>query len=102
MKELEFYEEYIIYLDWRLTENQITRGKYSLFKISKTEYDRFIKRLETDEAFNNKFVKILQSEKRDEKIDSLISDDSSDEFFKDLENIGYDKKIDDFFDEFDL
>jgi hypothetical protein len=102
MKELDFYEEYTIYLDWRLNENQITKGKYSLFKISKTEYDRFIKRLETDEAFNNKFIKILQSEKRDEKIDHLISDDLSDDFFKDLENIEYDKKTNDFFNEFDL
>lgn len=103
MKELDFYEEYIFYLDWRLNEGQITKGKHSLFKISKSEYDKFIKRLETDESFNEKFVKLLQSEKRDEKIDSIINE----EFFEDLENIEYEprnsiSKIDDIFNEFDL
>lgn len=103
MKELDFYEEYIFYLDWRLNEGKITRGKYSLFKISKSEYDKFIKRLETDENFNEKFIKLLQSEKRDEKIESIIND----EFFEDLEDIEYEQtstisKIDDIFNEFDL
>lgn len=103
MKELDFYEEYIFYLDWRLNEGQITKGKHSLFKISKSEYDKFIKRLETDEIFNEKFVKLLQSKKRDEKIDTIIND----EFFEDLENIEYESKnsiskIDDIFNEFDL
>lgn len=104
MKELDFYEEYMFYLDWRLNEGQITKGKYSLFKISKSEYDKFIKRLETDESFNEKFIKLLQSEKRDEKIESIINDD----FFKDLEEFEYkettktDSKIDDIFNDFDL
>lgn len=88
MKELDFYEEYIYYLDWRLNEGQITRGKYSLFKISKSEYDKFINRLETDENFNEKFINILKSEKRNEKIEKVI-----DSGFKD---------IDDIFDQFDL
>jgi hypothetical protein len=88
MKKLDFYEEYMLYLDWRLNEGQITRGKHSLFKISKSEYDRFIKRLEDDKNFNDKFIKILKSEKRDEKINDVIDSDF--------------KKIDDIFDEFDL
>jgi hypothetical protein len=88
MKKSEFYEEYLVYLDWRLNEGQITRGKYSLFKISKNEYDKFIKRLENDKNFNDKFIKILKSENRDKKIDDIIDSDF--------------KKIDDIFDEFDL
>jgi hypothetical protein len=88
MKKSEFYEEYLVYLDWRLNEGQITRGKYSLFKISKNEYDKFIKRLENDGNFNDKFIKILKSENRDKKIDDIIDSDF--------------KKIDDIFDEFDL
>jgi nitrate/TMAO reductase-like tetraheme cytochrome c subunit len=110
MKELEFYEEYIFYLDWRLSEKQITKGKYSLFKISKSEYDKFIKRLENDEKFNEKFVKLLQAEKRDEKIDSLISDDvfdDLDELFESVDKGQITKKaesknnlkIDDIFDD---
>jgi hypothetical protein len=88
MKKLEFYEDYIIYLNWRLNEGQITSGKYSLFKISKNEYDRFLKRLKCDKNFNDKFIKILKSEDRDKKIDDIIASDF--------------KKIDDIFDELDL
>lgn len=82
MKKLDFYEEYIFYLDWRLSEGQITSGKYSLFKISKSEYDRFIKRLETDELFNEKVINILKSEKRNKKIEKVIDSD-----FKDIDDI---------------
>lgn len=88
MRELDFYEEYMIYLNWRLNENQISKGKHSLFKISKSEYDRFLKRLETDESFNDKFLKLLKSEIRNEKIDNIIEPNSN--------------KIDDIFDELDF
>jgi len=74
--------------DRRIYRGQITKGKYSLFKISKSEYDKFIKRLEDDKNFNDKFFKILKSENRDKKIDGIIDSDF--------------KKIDDIFDEFDL
>jgi hypothetical protein len=77
----------MFYLDWRLNEGQITKGKHSLFKISKSEYDKFIKRLESDEKFNEKFVKLLQTEKRDEKIDSLINDDIFDDLNKLFDDI---------------
>lgn len=93
MKNLEFYEEYLIYLDWRLNEGKINKGKYSLFKISKSEYDKFIKRLESDETFNKKIVEIIRSESRDKKIVEIIEEDTSTE---------RSEKIDDFFDEFDL
>lgn len=91
MKELEFYKEYIEYLDWRLNEGQINKGKYALSKISKSSYDTFIKRLENDETFNEKICRILTIESRDKKIDDIIHEevDESDE-------------IDDFFDEFDI
>jgi hypothetical protein len=112
MKKLDFYEEYIFYLDWRLNEGQITRGKHSLFKISKSEYDKFIKRLESDEKFNEKFVKLLQTEKRDQKINSVINREPVfDEFFSDFGDYSLtintndkitDLKIDDIFSDFDL
>lgn len=96
MKDLEFYEEYLQYLNWRLDEKQINKGKFSLLKISKSEYDKFIKRLEIDETFNKKIVEMIRAENRDKKLEDIIE--------KNDESIIEDgsEKIDDFFSEFDL
>lgn len=96
MKDLEFYEEYLQYLNWRLDEKQINRGKYSLLRISKSEYDKFIKRLEIDETFNKKIVEMIRAENRDKKLEDIIE--------KNDESIIEDgsEKLDDFFSEFDL
>jgi hypothetical protein len=72
MKDLEYYTEYIQYLDWRLLNNQINKGKHSLLKISKSSYNSFIKRLEIDETFNEKIITIIKAENRDKKIDKII------------------------------
>lgn len=92
MKNLEFYEEYLIYLDWRLEEKKINKGKYSLLKISKSEYDKFIKRLESDETFNQKIVEIIRAENREKRIVEIIEEVPTESS----------EKLDDFFDEFDL
>lgn len=96
MKDLEFYEEYLQYLNWRLYEKQINKGKHSLLKISKSEYDKFIKRLEMDETFNKKIVEMIRAENRDKKLEDIIE--------KNDESIIEDgsEKLDDFFSEFDL
>jgi hypothetical protein len=96
MKDLEFYEEYLQYLNWRLDEKQINKGKYSLLKISKSEYEKFIKRLEIDETFNKKIVEMIRAENRDKKLEDIIE--------KNDESIIEDssEKLDDFFSEFDL
>lgn len=96
MKDLEFYEEYLQYLNWRLDEKQINKGKFSLLKISKSEYDKFIKRLEIDETFNKKIVEMIRAENRDKKLEDIIE--------KNDESIIEDssEKLDDFFSEFDL
>lgn len=91
MKNLEFYEEYLIYLDWKLNENKINKGKYSLLKISKSEYDKFIKRLESDETFNEKVVELIRAESRDKKLNQIVDNKDDDS-----------EKLDDFFDEFDI
>lgn len=98
MKDLEFYEEYLLYLNWRLNENQINKGKFSLLKISKSEYDKFIKRLETDETFNKKIVEMIRAENRDKKLEEIIEE----ELFDDSKNMDSSEKLDDFFSEFDL
>lgn len=98
MKDLEFYEEYLLYLNWRLNENQINKGKFSLLKISKSEYDKFIKRLETDETFNKKIVEMIRAENRDKKLEEIIEED----LFEDSKNMDSSQKLDDFFSEFDI
>jgi len=95
MKDLEFYEEYLQYLNWRLDEKQINKGKFSLLKISKSEYDKFIKRLEIDETFNKKIVEMIRAENRDKKLEDIIENDES--IIEDGS-----EKLDDFFSEFDL
>jgi hypothetical protein len=85
MKELEFYAEYIEYLNWRLENKQISKGKLSLLKISKSEYNKFIKKLETNEKFNKKIISIITIEKRDKIITDVISDKEIDDFFNDFD-----------------
>jgi hypothetical protein len=74
MKNDELYPEYISYLDWRLNESQISKGKYSLLKISKDAFEDFKTKLENDETFNNKMIEIVRAEMRDKKIDDIFDD----------------------------
>jgi hypothetical protein len=74
MKEDELYIDYLNYLDWRLNESQISKGKYSLLKISESSFNQFKNSFENDEHFRNKIVKIKISEIRDKKIDDIFDD----------------------------
>lgn len=74
MKNDELYLEYQTYLEWRLSQNQINKGKYSLLKMSRSSFDDFKLRLENDETFNDMVIEIMKSEKRDKKIDDIFDD----------------------------
>ena len=74
MKNDDLYPEYISYLDWRLNESQISKGKYSLLKISKVAFEDFKRKLENDETFNSKMIEIVRAEMRDKKIDNIFDD----------------------------
>jgi hypothetical protein len=74
MKNDELYTEYISYLDWRLNESQISKGKYALLKISRTAFEEFKLKLENDETFNAKMIEIVRMESRDKKIDDIFDD----------------------------
>jgi hypothetical protein len=74
MKNDELYTEYISYLDWRLNENKINKGKYALLKISRTAFEEFKFKLENDETFNLKMIEIVRMESRDKKIDDIFDD----------------------------
>lgn len=74
MKNDELYKEYIIYLDWRLNESQITKGKWSLLKMSRSAFDDFKLRIENDETFNDLIIELMKTEIRDKKIDDIFDD----------------------------
>lgn len=95
MENLKFYNKYLSYLNWKLKEGKITKGAFSLFKISEPEYNRFLKRLENDESFNKKITNIIKSENRENNINEIIKNK------KNSPNDDY-KNLDDFFDEFDI
>lgn len=103
IKNDDFYPEYLTYLDWRLNEGQINKGKWSLLKMSKSSFDDFKKKLESDEHFNNKVIQICRTEVRDKKIVEIVETKIDDGFFDDLDSLKVDsKKIDDIFDDLDF
>ena len=74
MKNDELYLEYVNYLDWRLENKQINKGKYSLLKMSRQSFDDFKIRLENDETFNDMIIELMKTEIRDQKIEDIFDD----------------------------
>jgi hypothetical protein len=74
MKNEELYQEYVTYLDWRLNQSQISRGKWSLLKISRQSFEDFKLKLENDETFNDKIIEIMKTEIRDQKIEDIFDE----------------------------
>jgi hypothetical protein len=74
MKNDELYLEYTTYLDWRLNNSQISKGKWSLLKISRQSFEDFKLKLENDETFNDKIIEIMKTEIRDQKIEDIFDD----------------------------
>lgn len=72
MKEDDIYPYYIIYLENRLTEGNLSNGYYQLMKISKSAFDDYKYRFDTDELFNKRQLELYKSEDRDKKIDNLL------------------------------
>jgi len=74
MKKDELYKVYLEYLDWRLENSQISRGKWSLLKISNAGFESFKSNFENNEHFKDKVIKIKVSENRDKKINDIFDD----------------------------
>ena len=74
MKNEELYQEYVTYLDCRLNQSQISRGKWSLLKISRQSFEDFKLKLENDETFNDKIIEIMKTEIRDQKIEDIFDE----------------------------
>jgi hypothetical protein len=67
MKEDEIYPYYLKHLDNRLIEGKLSRGSFSLLKISESAFNDFKYRFENDKDFSLQF-------KRDKRIDDLFND----------------------------
>lgn len=74
MKEDELYHKYILYLQQRLSEGKINKGNFSLSKISKSKFDSFKLKYETDELFQKYIIELYKSETRDQKLDDVFND----------------------------
>lgn len=74
MKNDELYKEYITYLDWKLSESKINKGKYSLLKMSRTAFEDFKIRFDNDETFSDVIIELMKAEKRDKKIEDIFDD----------------------------
>ena len=74
MKNDVLYLEYVTYLEWKLNNNKINKGKYSLLKMSRQSFDNFKNRFENDETFSDMIIEIMKSEIRDKKIDDIFDD----------------------------
>lgn len=70
MKNEKLYPMYINYLDEQLNSGKITKGAYSLFKISGNKFEDFVGKMEKDELFESEQIK----EFRDKKIDDIFDD----------------------------
>ncbi len=74
MKNDELYKEYITYLDWKLSESKINKGKYSLLKMSRTAFEDFKIRFDNDETFSDTIIELMKTENRDKKIEDIFDD----------------------------
>ncbi len=68
----EKYLKYLSYIEWKLRTHKITNGQYHLFKISESEYNKFANRLENDETFLQKIIKVVKMENRDKRIEDIV------------------------------
>jgi len=70
MKNEKLYPMYLNYLGEQLNEGKITKGAYSLLKISGNKFEEFVAKMQKDELFEGEQIK----EFRDKKIDDIFDD----------------------------
>jgi hypothetical protein len=74
MKKDEIYPYYIDYLNDRLSEGKISKGSFSLLKMSNDSFEDFKFRFKNDELFHDRIIELHKSEMRDKKIDDIFDD----------------------------
>lgn len=74
MKNDPIYSYYLSYIKERLDTGRLSNGAYSLFRISKDQFEKFKFYFESDELFNKKIVELHKREMRDQKINDILND----------------------------
>ena len=70
----ELYPIYLLFLESRLEKRQISKGKYSLLRISESNFKTFKSRFESDCTFRDDIYNLEKTHKRDKNIDDVFSD----------------------------
>lgn len=74
MKTDTIYPYYLSYLEERLRDGKISKGSFSLLKMSDSSFCDFKFRFENDEHFTKRMLELHKSEIRDQKIDDIFDD----------------------------
>jgi hypothetical protein len=74
MKTDTIYPYYLSYLEERLRDGKISKGSFSLLKMSDSSFCDFKFRFENDELFTKRILELHKSEIRDQKIDDIFDD----------------------------
>ena len=74
MKSDEHYPLYVSFLESKIENGKLSKGKFSLLKISQLSFIEFKDKLLSDELFYQKVIKFHKSEQRDKKIDDIFDD----------------------------
>lgn len=74
MKNDVIYPIFVNYLELQVNEGKLSKGKFSLLKMSSSYFESFKKNFETDELFKNKVLENWKVEVRDKKIDDIFDD----------------------------
>lgn len=69
MKEEELYQFYLVYLEDKLKMSDISIGKYSLMKISRTNFEAFKNKINKNEYLRKRIVSLS----RDKKINIILN-----------------------------
>lgn len=72
MKSDELYPLYILFLEMRLEKEQISKGKYSLLRISESNFKSFKMRFESDCTFKDEISDLGKVYRRDKNIDNIF------------------------------
>lgn len=74
MKNDNVFPYYKVYLENRLLDGKLTNGSLKLMLISKSAFEDYKYRFESDDKFNKKQMDLYRLEDRDKKIDNLFDD----------------------------
>lgn len=74
MKNDPIYPFYLAWLNSQLDGGKISKGQFSILKITFSKFEDFKIKFEADELFNSSIIKKYKSENRDQKINDIFDE----------------------------